>query len=83
MAIDAELTALGHVVDAIKRERADPAAAARHVKRAFVALQRVLVGCRAFVAGDRAEVSARARRRRRRAAGGVRADAPNPAGPPP
>jgi hypothetical protein len=39
VAIDAELTALGHVTEAIRRERKEDAAVARLVKRAFVIIQ--------------------------------------------
>eukprot|EP00961_Rhodomonas_salina_P003426 47643-Rhodomonas_salina.1 len=58
IALEAELTALRHVLDACKRDKKDELLLQRHLKRGFVVLQRLLVNCRAHVVGAQAEEAA-------------------------
>lgn len=55
IAIEAEMTALGHVLEAIKRDKKEDLLVKRHIKNAFVILQRILVTCRSNVTGEKAD----------------------------
>jgi hypothetical protein len=58
IAVEAELVALRHILDACKRDKKEPLILPRHVKRGFVVLQRMLTSCRQHVVGDAAEEAA-------------------------
>jgi hypothetical protein len=55
VAVEAELTALRHVMDACKRDKKEELLLARHVKRGFVVIQRLLCSCRAHITADKAQ----------------------------